>query len=386
MDRREVCRKDCPDCNGRGSVEQQRTRPCGQCSGKGWRLGDSAGLVLCPKCEGDGTEAHIVRQACRKCNGVGFFAAIIERYTEREQCPQCEGQGVIAFELSSSRNAASADTSMTMKRMDYCPICCGTGGLSVYRMRVLRSDPGAAASWLKSIEERRSDERRPFVMNATDYYSVRRSEIADTMGEYYDSKREVRDGGSFWYPIRSPTFRSLSDSKSPTPLPHTVMNEVRCSQGRRIEARLIHINHPDSFIGLFDRCCPVCDCRTVKQDLTLLFEEGTNGTKELCHKCLESFEQDTSTNIKSIVLETDLFQQLWVWTVENLSEYHRRRMRRSRWVSCEIVSVTAESESPTWKDAVLSVLHDADEATWKAVRTALYGTAVNGRGHSGWGL
>lgn len=98
----------------------------------------------------------------------------------------------------------------------------------------------------------------------------------------------------------------------------------------RIEARFIRGSYRDSFSGLFDCRCPVCDSRVIETDLCRQFEEGTDRAIELCENCIEDFERETEVKIESDVLDGELFRLLWTWTKENLSLNHKRAMRRSR--------------------------------------------------------
>lgn len=105
---------------------------------------------------------------------------------------------------------------------------------------------------------------------------------------------------------------------------------VSPSQVERIEARLIHGSERDSFTGLFDCRCPVCDAKVVETDLCRQYEEGSARAIELCGNCIEDFERETDATIMSDVLGIDIFRRLWAWTTENLSQNHKRAMRRNR--------------------------------------------------------
>lgn len=104
---------------------------------------------------------------------------------------------------------------------------------------------------------------------------------------------------------------------------------VSASPSERIEARFIHGSDRDSFCGLFDCRCPICDGREVETDLCRQFEEGSGRTVELCESCIGDFERETEAKIDSDVLNGELFHRLWAWTTENLSQNRKRAMRRN---------------------------------------------------------
>ena len=108
------------------------------------------------------------------------------------------------------------------------------------------------------------------------------------------------------------------------------MTTTLAAPAERIEARFIHGSDRDSVCGLFDCRCPVCDSRVTETNLCRHFEESSDRGIELCESCIDDFERETEVKFESDVLDGELFQRLWAWTMENLSQNHKRAMRRSR--------------------------------------------------------
>lgn len=59
---------NCRLCNGSGSVEIKKERPCPRCGGSG--QGNSTG-GMCQKCSGLGTVNTTETRTCPRCNGSG---------------------------------------------------------------------------------------------------------------------------------------------------------------------------------------------------------------------------------------------------------------------------------------------------------------------------
>jgi DnaJ-class molecular chaperone len=95
--RRELRRRKCGSCNGRGGIPNSETRQCDACSGVGWIELPKKAEEICSKCRG--FQQIVVRHEdeCEKCSGKGYSVVLVEvnrvKSERYEGCGKCAGLG-----------------------------------------------------------------------------------------------------------------------------------------------------------------------------------------------------------------------------------------------------------------------------------------------------
>ncbi len=129
---------NCANCGGSGTIDNQQTYQCENCSGTGKKTCYNCSTVPCPNCKAVG------RYACPNCGGNGYRQCgncsgngYIQYYSHQERCGTCNGKGNYKcsncngngfFNCSNCKGNGSVSNANSASEV--CENCYGTGNIS----------------------------------------------------------------------------------------------------------------------------------------------------------------------------------------------------------------------------------------------------------------